>query len=187
MATPPIASSAAQNLRSRVLGNTRLVILLVLFALLALCLVFTWTTRDAMANLSFLNPRSDPNFSSAGKKTIVDVSPWQTAQALAPLAVTAEEKEHAQEAQRLADHEVDQAFASALRQATLDSQHLTLTGDALALSKRVAQIQQLIGQDKDDVQTITEQLKSPPKNGKPAEYDEGDLEVAKAQRRAGYR
>jgi small-conductance mechanosensitive channel len=181
MATPPIASSATQKLCSRVLGNTRLVILLVLFALLALCLVFTWTTRDAMGNLSFLNPKNNPNLSSSGKKTIVDVSPWQTAQALAPLAATTEEKEHTQETERLADHEVDQAFASALRQATLDSQHLTLSGDALELSKRVAQIQQLIAQDRDEVQTITEQLKSPPKNGKPAEYDEGDLEVAKAQ------
>ncbi len=182
MATTPIASYIRQKLRSQVLGNTRLVILLVLFALLAMCLTFTWTTRDAMGNLSFLNPKNNPNGASGGKKTIVDVSPWQTAQALAPLAATAEEKEYAQDAERLADHEVDQAFASALRQATLDAQHLTLSGDALALSKRVAQIEDLLAQDKDDVQTITEQLKSPPpKNGKPAEYDEGDLEVANAQ------
>lgn len=157
-------------------------ILLVLFALLAVCLAFTWTTRDAMGSLSFLNSKNNPNAANGGKKTIVDVSPWQTAQALAPLAVTAEEKEFAQEAERLADHEVDQAFASALRQAILDSQHITLTGDALSLSKKVAQLQQLIAQDKDDVQTITEQLKlPPPKNGKPAEYDDGDLQVAKAQ------
>jgi small-conductance mechanosensitive channel len=182
MAIPPIAFSAGQNLRSRVLGSTRLVILLVLFALLAVCLVFTWTTRDAMGNLSFLNPKNNPNRATGGKKTIVDVNPWQTAQALAPLAMTAEEKEYAQEAERLADHEVDQAFASALRQATLDSQHITLTGDALALSKKVSQLQDLIAQDKDDVQTITEQLKlPPPKNGKTAEYDEGDLAVSKAQ------
>ena len=141
-----------------------------------------WTTRDAIGNLSFLNSRNNPNRVNGGKKSIVDVNPWQTAQALAPLAVTAEEKEYAQAAERLADHEVDQAFASALRQATLDSQHSTLTGEALALSKQVAQLQQLIAQDKDDVQTITEQLKlPPPKNGKPAEYDDGDLQVAKAQ------
>ncbi|MGA8088639.1 MAG: mechanosensitive ion channel domain-containing protein [Terracidiphilus sp.] len=182
MAIPPVAFSTGRKLRSRVLGNARLVILMVLFALLAVCLVFTWTTRDAMGNLSFLNPKNNPNRTNGGKKTIVDVNPWQTAQALAPLAITAEEKEYAQQAERLADHEVDQAFASALRQATLDSQHKTLTGDALALSKKVAQLQQLIAQDKDDVQTITEQLKlPPPKNGKPAEYDEGDLEVSKAQ------
>jgi len=42
---------------------------------------------------------------------------------------------------------VDQAFASQLRQATLQAQHITLTGDALALSQRVAQLQQLIAQD----------------------------------------
>jgi small-conductance mechanosensitive channel len=182
MAIPPIAFSAGQKLRSRVLGSTRLVILLILLTLLAVCLVFTWTTRDAMGNLSFLKPGNNVNRMNGGKKAIVDVSPWQTAQALAPLAVTAEEKEFADEAERLADHEVDQAFALALRQATLDSQHLTLTGDALALSKKVAQLQQLIAQDKDQVQTITDQLKLPPaKNGKPAEYDEGDLQVAKAQ------
>ncbi|HMG87524.1 MAG TPA: mechanosensitive ion channel domain-containing protein [Terracidiphilus sp.] len=182
MAIPPVASSAGQKLRSRVLGSTRLVILLILFALLAVCLVFAWTTRDAMGNLSFLNPKNNPNRAIGGKKTIVDVSPWQTAQALAPLAMTAEEKEYAQDAERLADHEVDQAFASSLRQATLDSQHITLTGDALALSRKVTQLQQLIAQDKDDVQTITEHLKlPPPKNGKPAEYDEGDLQVSKAQ------
>jgi len=181
MAIPPIAFTAGQKLRMRVLGSTRLVILLLLFALLAICLIFTWTTRDAMGNLSFLDLKNSANPLSGGKKTIVDVSAWQTAQALSPLAVTAEEKEFAQESERLADHEVEQAFASALRQATLDATHLTLTGDALALEKRVAQIQQLIAQDKDQVQTITEQLKSPPKNGKAAEYDSGDLDVAKAQ------
>ena len=52
------------------------------------------------------------------QKTLVDLRPWQTAEALAPLAVTAEETEYAHEAERLADHEVDQAFASALRQAS---------------------------------------------------------------------
>jgi small-conductance mechanosensitive channel len=181
MEIPPTAFAAGQKLRDRVLGSTRLVILLILTALLVLCLVFTWTTRDAMGSLSFLNAKDNPTRTGNGKKTIVDVSPWQTVQALAPLAHTAEEKEFAQEAQRLADHEVDQAFASALRQAMLDSQHLTLTGDALALSKKVGQLQQLIAQDKDDVQTITEYLKSPPKNGKTAEYDDGDLQVSTAQ------
>ena len=182
MAIPPIASLSGQKLRDRVFGSTRLVILLALFALLAVCLVFTWTTSDVVGNLSFLNPRDNPSRSTNGKKALVDVSTWQTAEALAPLAYTAEEKESAQEAERLADHEVDQAFAAALRRATLDAQHLTLTGDALALSKKVAQLQELIAQDKDEIRTISEQLKAPPpKNGKPAEYDEGDLEVAKAQ------
>ena len=166
------------------MGNTRLVILLVLLVFLAMCLVFEWLTRDAMGNLSFLNAKSGSNGSLGTKKTIVDLRPWQTAQALAPLAVTAEETEYAHDAERLADHEVDQAFASALRQATLDAQHLTLTGDALALSQRVAQLQQTIVQDKAQVQSITAQLTSPSNSGKkgePAPVDQGDLEVAKAQ------
>src|SRR5206468_1480564 len=141
--------------------------LLSLIAVLAVCLIFTWETGDVMSNLSFLNPRNNPNRSSGSKKPIVDIKPWQTAQALAALAYTAEEKEYAQEAERLADHEVDQAFASALRQATLDAQHLTPSGDALALSKKVGQLQHLIAQDKEDIQTITQALKAPlPKNGK---------------------
>jgi small-conductance mechanosensitive channel len=169
-------------LRDRVFGSTRLVILLALLGLFAVCLALTWTTRDVMSNLSFLNPRNNPNRAAGTKKAIVDIKPWQTAQALAPLAFTAEEKEYAQEAERLADHAVDQAFAAALRQATLDAQHLKLSAEAVALSKKIAQLQQLIAQDKDDVQTITEALKAPPpKDGKPAEFDEGDLQVAKAQ------
>jgi small-conductance mechanosensitive channel len=182
MAIPQIASSAGEKLRSRVFGSTRLTILLSLIAVLAICLIFTWETGDVMSNLSFLNPRNNPNRTSGSKKPIVDIKPWQTAQALAALAYTAEEKEYAQEAERLADHEVDQAFASALRQATLDAQHLKLSGEALALSKKVAQLQQLISQDKEEIQTITEALKAPARrDGKPSEYDEGDLEVAKAQ------
>ena len=85
------------------------------------------------------------------KKTIVDLRPWQTAQALAPLAVTAEEKEFARNAQRLADHEVDQAFASALRQAMLQAKNIKLNGEALALSQKVTQLQQLIKQDQAQV------------------------------------
>jgi small-conductance mechanosensitive channel len=50
------------------------------------------------------------------------------------------------------------------------------------LSNKVAQLQQLVSADKEEIQTITEALKAPPAKGdKPAEYDEGDLEVAKAQ------
>ena len=182
MAIPPIAPSTGMKLRSRVFGSTRIVILLVLFALLAACVIFSWTTSDVMGNLSFLNPRNNPSRTNSSKKAIVDIRPWQTAQALAGLAYSAEEKEYAQDAERLADHEVDQAFAAALRQATLDAQRIKPTDQVLELTKRVATLQQLIVQDTDQVQTITAALKQPPpKNGKPAEFDEGDLEVAKAQ------
>ena len=184
MTTPPIGPLSAGALRTRIFGNTRLVILLALVAIVVVCLLFTWETRDVAGNLSFLNPRNNPARASGSKKAIVDLRPWQTADALASLAYSAEEKEYAQEAERLADHAVDQAFASALRQATLDAQHTKPTPDVLELSKKVGQLEQLIEQDKNEVQTITEALKSPAKNrkfgGRP-EYDEGDLQVAQAQ------
>ena len=131
----------------RFFGRARLVLLLSLLALYALCLIFAWTSRDAMAHLPGLKGQGTVQALVGSQKTIVDLSPWQTAQALAPLAVSAEESEFAHEAERLADHAVDQAFASALRQATSQVEHRTLTGDALALSQRVAQLQQLVKDD----------------------------------------
>jgi len=153
-------------------------------ALLALCLIFSWTTRDSMAHLSFLSGRSNIRSLADGHKTLVDLRPWQTAQALAPLAVTAEETEYAHEAERLADHEVDQAFAAALRQATAQAQHRNLTGEALALSQKVEQFEQLIKEDQALVKKLTpasEPQAGPAKDAaQPTEADD-DLEVAKAQ------
>src|ERR1035437_7326972 len=48
---------------------------------------------------------------------LVDEWPLPTARALAALAITPEEQRLAQEAVRIADHEVDLAFADALHQA----------------------------------------------------------------------
>ena len=52
---------------------------------------------------------------AAAETGLVDQTPYQTAQTLAAMAVSSEEQAFAQEAERLADHEVDQAFAMALR------------------------------------------------------------------------
>src|ERR1700692_560623 len=104
MALPPIAPVPGATFRRSILGSTRLVFLVVLAALLALCLAFAWTTRDAMGNLSFLNKSGESPSVDSTRKTLVDLSPWQTVQALAPLAMTAEESKFARDAERLADH-----------------------------------------------------------------------------------
>jgi small-conductance mechanosensitive channel len=120
----------------------------------------------------------------AGHKTVVDLSPWQTAQALAPLAVTAEETEFAHDAERLADHEVDQAFASALRLATIQAQHRVLTGEALSLSQRVDQLQQLVSQDQALVRQLTSAQGASSASSKDTSGSgdtESDLDIAKAQ------
>jgi len=131
--------------------------------------------------MAFLHSQRGPR--AGAPQSLVDLQPWQTASALAPLAVSSEENEYAREAERLADHEVDQAFAAALRQARLDAQHKSLTGDALALSQQIVQLQQLKRQDQAQVDSLTAQV-----NGKGAATNtiqtsspSDDLEVAKAQ------
>ena len=137
-----------------------------------------------MQNLSFLRAQRGTG-SFATRRTLVDLSPWQTAQALSALAVSAEETEYARDAMRLADHDVDQAFASALRQARLKAEHVTLTGEALALSQKIQGLQQLIAQDQAQVAELTAEL-NPTAGGRketasanPNNSD--DLDVAKAQ------
>jgi small-conductance mechanosensitive channel len=184
MPDPPIVSAPTGTLLARIAGRARFAVLLSLLALLVLCLAFAWMTRDAMAHLPFVAGQNGVRGPASSKMAPVDQSPWQTAQALAPLAVTAEETAFAREAEHLADHEVDQAFASALRTAALETRHRVLTGDALALSQKVAQLQQLIQQDQALVQRLTPAAASSPgaaKGGANPQPGTDDLEVAKAQ------
>jgi small-conductance mechanosensitive channel len=73
---------------------------------------------------------------------LVDQSPLRIARQLAPLAAVPQERQYAQDALHLADSEIDQAFASALRGAT---QHATpLTGQALKISQRLNSLNERI-------------------------------------------
>jgi small-conductance mechanosensitive channel len=182
MAILPPAPKPTEATRKRVFGRINLIFLSVMTALLVLSLILSWTTRDAMEHLPFL---SGPGaHSHQAKKTLVDLRPWQTIEALAPLAVTAEETEHAHEAERLADHEVGQAFAAALRMASVQAQHRTLTGQALALSQRVDQLQELVKEDEAQVKSLTAAMATPASKGKDSvqpNQASDDLDVAKAQ------
>jgi small-conductance mechanosensitive channel len=184
MAKPPIAPVPDGDGNSLILDKARFVAVVVLLALLVLCVAFSWTTRDAMAHLPFLNQEKEASGVAGNQKNLVDLRPWQTAEALAPLAVTAEENDYARQAEHLADHEVDQAFASALRKANLKAQHSTFTGEALALSQKVEQLKQLVAEDQAQVQRLTSSLSSTAalaKPGKVPDADNDDLEIAKAQ------
>jgi small-conductance mechanosensitive channel/DNA-binding protein YbaB len=179
MASSPAASPADGQGCTRLFGKTRLLLLAALLALLALCIVLSFVTRGAMA---YLNQRS--RGTGAMAQSLVNLQPWQTAQALAPLAVTSEEDEYAREAERLADHEVDQAFAAALREARLEAQHKTLTGDALALSEKVTQLEQLRQQDQALVDGLAAKEggnHEASAGGGQANGGNSDLDVAKAQ------
>jgi small-conductance mechanosensitive channel len=145
-------------------------------ALLVFCLAATWWTRGAMSNITFLRAQRAARGNSSN---LVDQRPWQTIQSLAPLAVSAEEQSLAHEAERLSDHAVDQAFAFALRQASLRTH--TLTGQALDVQKKVAQLQAMVKEDQAHVDALTASLKQP--NGTIADSD--DLDLAKAQLQLG--
>ncbi len=152
-------------------------------AVVVLCLAGSFMTRGVMEHLSFLHGQKAGWNAAPRPYGIVDQRPWQTAQTLAALAVSAEELELAREAERLADHEVDQAFAQSLRQASAETRELT--GEALTLQHRVTELQEMVKGDQQRVAALT------PKAGSvagavpgsaPAVTPTGDdLDVAKAQ------
>lgn len=180
MATSPAAPRSGGSTGDHLFGKARVTLLIVLLVLMILCVVFSWMTQGAM---NLLHGRSGATGAGA-KRALVDLRPWQTAQALAPLAVTAEENEYARQAERYADHEVDQAFAAALRRARLDAEHHPLTAEALSLKQKIAQLEQLKAQDEALVNGLMAQSagrgKAAPGTSQTSSAS-GDLEVAKAQ------
>jgi uncharacterized protein YqfA (UPF0365 family) len=78
------------------------------------------------------------------------------------------------EAERLADHEVDQAFSQSLRQASLEKPKLS--GKALALQQRVTELQTIVKSDQARIAVLTGGA------GTTADVSKSsDLDVAKAQ------
>jgi len=146
----------------------RLVVVVPAVALVVLLAVLFWT-RGTMEQLAFL--RKD----AANAGGIVDQQASQTAETLAGMAVSAEEQRFAQEAQRLAEHEVDQAFAEALREAAM--QQKVLTGESAALAARVDALKLAVKGDQATVDSMTAAAKA--SGTAAAEGD--DLDVAKAQ------
>ena len=173
----PIPPASEGTVRFRVLRRARIGALVVLAALLVLCLVFAWMTRDAVTHFSSLNRGEAPN------QSLVDLGPWQTAQALAALPDTAEETEFARDAEHLADHEVDQAFASALREANLKAEHRVFTGPALPLSHKVQQLEQLVAQDQAQINALTAASGSKGGHASSAAVASDNLKIAQAQLR----
>jgi small-conductance mechanosensitive channel len=75
----------------------------------------------AAAGIGFVMTRDTSHPSNPVPTTqtaIIDQSPLRTARQLAALAVTSDEQRLAQEASRIADHEIDLAFANAMREAS---------------------------------------------------------------------
>src|SRR6202162_1101656 len=158
------------------MNRARTVIVLILLIVLAVTLASAFLTRGVMTYLPFLQARKGNWTGAYVPQGVVDQRPWQTAATLAALAQSAEEKELAREAERLADHEVDQAFSQSLRQASLAKPNLS--GKALALQQRVNELQEIIKNDQARIASL-----SAGAGGKStgAVSNGSDLEIAKAQ------
>ena len=157
-------------------GKERAMLVVVAAGVLAVCLVASYLTRGAMANLPFLNRQGG---GASQSSSLVDQGAWQTVVALAPLAVSAEEKGFAREAERLADHEVDQAFGMALRQAEMETH--VLKGPALELQQKVNGLAEQVKEDQASVDGLTAHVAAATKVGAAANALGDDLDVAKAR------
>src|SRR6266481_3307509 len=135
------------------MSRARTVIVLVMLIVLAVTLIGAFLTRGVMADLPFLQARKGSWTGSYVPLGIVDQRPWQTAATLGALAQSAEEKKLARDAERLADHEVDQAFSQSLRQASLAQPKLS--DKALALQKRANELQQTVGNDQARIASLS--------------------------------
>jgi len=158
------------------MNRARMVIVLIMLIVLAITVSGAFLTRGVMTYLPFLQPRKGNWTGAYVPHGIVDQRPWQTAATLAALAQSAEEKELGREAERLADHEVDQAFSQSLRQASIAKPNLS--GKAVALQQRVTELQEIIKNDQSRVTSLTASAGT--RQGG-AVADGSDLEIAKAQ------
>jgi len=108
---------------------------------------------------------------------IVDQRPLQTARKLAALTSTPEERDFANEAVRVADYEVDLAFAEALREAT--EHPPTPTQEQRDLMARSFKADSVVKADQELITRLTRQHASASDSAKDELQDQ--LDVAKAQ------
>src|SRR5712675_3527653 len=158
------------------MNRVRIVVVLILLIVLAVTLAGAFLTRGVTAYLPFLQARTGNWTGAYVPPGVVDQRPWQTASTLAALAQSAEERELAREAERVADHEVDQAFSQSLRQASLEKP--SLSAKALALQQRVNELQETVNNDKARILSLSAGAGTRPAS---AASNGSDLEIAKAQ------
>ena len=157
------------------MNRARMLTVLIILTVLVITVAGAFLTRGVMAYLPFLQAKKGNWAGAYVPLGIVDQRPWQTAATLAALAQSAEEWELAREAERLADHEVDQAFSQSLRQASIDKPKLS--SKALALQQRITELEKIIKSDEARIASLSGASGTNPA----AASNPGDLEVAKAQ------
>jgi len=109
--------------------------------------------------------------------SLVDQRPLQTARRLAALARTEDEKRYASEVLRLSDHEVDLAFASALRDATEHPPQLS--AEAKTIDVRISKAEDTLKADQATIARLTKDLAAA--NDRTRDTIQQQLDITKAQ------
>ena len=139
----------------------------VLAALLVFCVVALYLTRDTDATRA-----AAKKLPSGSTTSLIDQRMLQTAQQMAADADTPREQAFAQQALRLSDHELDQAFASALREASATS--APASGPLKQLADRITRLKGTISAEQQRIAKLTNEAAA---NSASADR----LELAKAQ------
>lgn len=121
----------------------------------------------------WINPVAGPKIEKAKPPGLVDDQPLLTAQKLAALAATPEEQEFAKNALRLADHEVDMAFAAALHQATEHAPPIPPA--AKPILEKVQDAERRVKNDQQESARLKQLLAKADESAKPALQDRLDL------------
>ncbi len=116
-------------------------------------------------------------YGGAAQGPIVDQTPLLTAQRLAQMPTTAEELPFAQEALRLGDHDMDLAFAAAVRDA--QEHPPVLSAEAKEIEARLQQSERAVEADKAEITRLTSAYEKAGADKKDTLDDQ--LDVAKAQ------
>ncbi len=141
-----------------------------------------WATRPLASStpVGALSATAQAESATApGALPVIDENTLVTAQRLARLATTPEEIPLAQQAVQLADHELDLAFAGALRH--IEAHPPVLSPAALAIQGRLTHAQQQLESDGDRVKRLTDALAKATEAAKPAIQDQLDLAQAQQQ------
>jgi small-conductance mechanosensitive channel len=154
---------------------------IVLLALVTAAIVGLVQTRQQRG--TSLQVAAAPGVGSTGNNprvaqhVLVDQSPLQTARRVETLAFAQEEKDLAQQAEKVADHEVDLAFFDAFRASQENPPALTPALKKMA--DRKSQEQQALLEDQTSVSGLTRKIAAAPESQKENLQDQ--LNVAQAQ------
>src|SRR5579883_139505 len=148
-----------------------------LAAILIVVLMVAAAAGVVLTGSSSSSVRLRGRHAAPAQPSLVDQTPLKTAQQLAQMPTTEDEKHLAEEALRLADYGVDLAFAQALKDA--NEHPPQLNAEAKAIQARMQKSQKLLAEDKARVEQLDEEMDKAA-GAKKTAIDE-QLDLVKAQ------